>query len=142
MRHNDFVVVKNYKLRPVILFALSNTDVSDESSILICLKIVQSLLDAQDSESSVSSGKKPPHELILPYIAEILSKLSVLAKYEHNMQVRLMALVCLNSVACSLSPNVIIPYQASVIAKLQQCLNDRKRLCRQKAVETRDSIWR
>ena len=81
---------------------------------------------------------EPPHELILPYIAEILSQ----AKYEHNMQVRLMALVCLKSVACSLSPNVIIPYQASVIAKLQQCLNDRKRLCRQKAVETRDSIWR
>ena len=58
--------------------------------------------------------------------------------YNENMNVRLTALKCLNSLAINSSPNDIIKYQRSICKQLTNSLDDKKRLCRQMAVESRN----
>ena len=61
-----------------------------------------------------------------------------MSQYEHNMNIRMLALKCLNNLAIKSQPNDIIKYQKNVCKQLIKCLDDKKRLCRQMAVEARN----
>lgn len=48
-------------------------------------------------------------------VGDILNKLIAMCKYEQNMNIRLLALKCLNEISCNLPPNKIIQYQRNFI---------------------------
>lgn len=114
---------------PVLLFSLSNSENMDEKICLSSLKTFEMLLNdcAKNDDGSM-----------LGYLQEILEKLVLMTRFESSLDIRLLALNCLNTIALSISPNRIIKYQKFVCKELEKCLTDKKRLCRQLAVEARN----
>jgi hypothetical protein len=114
---------------PIILYSLTNSKNIEESFIVSSIKSLQLLLN----ETFESEEK-----LYNSYCEEILKRLVSLCRYEKNMEVRLISLKCLNNMALIFQPNNLIKYQRFVCKELELCLNDKKRLCRQIAVEARN----
>jgi hypothetical protein len=78
------------------------------------------------------------NEQILAYADDIIARLVKMCQYDANLEIRLLALKCLNSMAINVTPNKLIKYQRFVCKQLEQCLKDRKRVCRQLAVQVRN----
>ncbi len=116
-------------MMPVLLYSLNTTDICNEQLWLHSLKSFELLID---------DAARPDHSLFLEFTAPVLERLLKLCTYQANMQVRLLALRCVNNLAKSVSPARIIKSQKTVCRQLEACLNDRKRLCRQMAVEARN----
>jgi DNA repair/transcription protein MET18/MMS19 len=118
---------------PILLYSLSNTDKeaeqSDERIYLSSLKSFELLLH----ESLANENS-----FLLAYTQEIVERLLGMCRYERSMEIRLLALKCLNNLAINLEPNRIVKFQKEVCKKLECCLKDKKRLCRRQAVETRN----
>ncbi|RMZ94762.1 MMS19 nucleotide excision repair protein -like, partial [Brachionus plicatilis] len=114
---------------PILLFSLSNSVDMEEKLCLSSLKSFEMLLNdcAKNDDSS-----------FIPYLQDILEKLIRMTKVQKSLEIRLLALNCLNIVALKLPPNQIIKYQKFVCKELEKCLTDKKRLCRQLAVEARN----
>lgn len=114
---------------PILLYSLSNTNNLEEK---LCLSSLNSF------EILLQESLKNEDSYLLTYTEEIIEKLILMTTYEKNMDIRLLALKCLNNLATYLPPNKIIKHQKYVCKQLEKCLSDKKRLCRQKAVETRN----
>ena len=114
---------------PMLLFSLNSTDLVNEQLWLSSLKSFEILIN--------ESNPAEDHYL-LPYTAEILDRLLFMANYERNMDIRITALRSICGIASNLSPNKIIQRQKFVCKQLEKSLNDKKRLCRQLAVEGRN----
>jgi hypothetical protein len=115
---------------PILLFSLNANSSSTDSQKTEHLW----LSSLKSFEILINSDAK----CLLEYIQEIIDRLIFMAQYSGNMNIRLLALKCLNSLAIKSSPNDVIKYQKNVCKKLAECLNDRKRLCRNIAVEARN----
>jgi hypothetical protein len=114
---------------PIILYSLSNSENIEESFIVSSIKSLQLLLN-QTFESE--------EKLFNSYCEDILQRLISLCHYKRNMEVRLISLKCLNNLALIFQPNNLIKHQRYVCKELELCFNDKKRLCRQMAVEARN----
>jgi hypothetical protein len=114
---------------PVILYSLNNIENEDEKVLFSSLKSFEILL---------FETLQKENQQLESYTQDILKKLILLCNYKKNMEIRLLALKCINNLALTLPPNKIIQYQKHVCHKLEPCLSDKKRLCRQKAVEARN----
>lgn len=116
---------------PILLYSLNNTNSSSA--------------DSQKNEhlwlSSLKSFEiliKNDAKCLSAFTQDIIDRLLLLAQYNENMNIRLLALKCINSLALRSAPNDIMKYQRNVCKQLVKCLNDRKRLCRHTAVEARN----
>ena len=114
---------------PIILYTLSNAEQADEKVYLSSLMLFEILL----YETFQKENK-----FLESYTQDILKKLIFMCQYKNNMNIRLLALKCLNEWATNSPPNKIIHYQKHVCKSLEPCLSDKKRICRQKAVEARN----
>ena len=114
---------------PIILYTLSFTENADEK---VCLSSLMSF------EMLLYEAFQNENKFLESYTDEILKKLIFMCQYKNSMNIRLMALNCLNDLATKFLPNKIIHYQKHVCKSLEPCLSDKKRLCRQKAVEARN----
>ena len=115
---------------PILLYSLNSTTSSD---------------DNKSNEHLWHSSLKSFEILInsdincfILHIQEIIDRLLFMSQYEHNMSIRMLGLKCLNKLSVKLQPNDIIIYQKNICKQLVKCLNDKKRLCRQMAVEARN----
>lgn len=117
---------------PILLYSLSDTDNNklDEKLGLSSLRSFELLLH----ESSIQTDS----DFFLNYTEEILAKMFAMSTYENNMEMRLLALKCIDNLAVHLPPNRIIRFQRLVCKALDNCLADKKRLCRQTAVKARN----
>lgn len=122
------VIKRVLKMLPLLLYSLSDTNELDES---VCLSSLRSF-DLVVRETSNDQ------EFLLTYTSEILSKLFAMCSYERSMEIRLLALTCVNNLATSLPPDRLIKHQKWVCRELDRSLNDHKRLCRQMAVQARN----
>ena len=116
---------------PILLYSLSDSQQLDEN---ICLSSLRSF-DLVVRESS-SGGTDEAY--FLSYTSEILSKMLAMSSYTRNMEIRLLALTCVNNLAKRLAPDQIIKHQKWVCRELDKSLCDHKRLCRQMAVQARN----
>jgi hypothetical protein len=117
---------------PIILFTLGYKENTDERVYLSSLKSFEILLyEAFQKEN----------KFLESYTSDILKKLLFMCQYQNNMNIRLQALKCLNDLATRFSPNKLIQFQKHVCKSLEPCLNDKKRLCRQRAVEARNKWY-
>lgn len=116
---------------PILLYSMSDTKELDQSLCISSLKSFDLVIRDLSSDGA-------EHEFILTYITEILSKMLAMSTYEANMEIRLLALTCVNNLAVSLPPDRIIKHQKWVCRELDKSLRDRKRLCRQMAVQARN----
>ena len=127
------VIAKQLKsMLPILLYSLSSNGAdkqTDERIYLSSLRSFEILL-----HESLANEKS----FLLAYTQEIIERLLLMCRYEQSMTIRLLALQCLNNLAINLEPNKIVKYQRDVCKRLEACLNDRKRLCRRAAVETRN----
>jgi DNA repair/transcription protein MET18/MMS19 len=124
---------------PILLFSLNNNTADqqrqqsqttdDDRIYLSSLKSFEILLHESLSNENA---------YLLAYTQEIVERLLTMCRYERSMEIRLLALKCLNNLAVHLEPNKIVKFQREVCKRLESCLNDRKRLCRRQAVETRN----
>ena len=114
---------------PIVLFTLSNSKNSDEKVYMSSLMSFEILL----YETFQKENK-----FLESYTHDILNKLIFMCQYKNNMNIRLLALKCLNDLATNFAPNKLIQFQKHVCKSLEPCLSDKKRVCRQKAVEARN----
>lgn len=116
-------------MMPVLLYSLTQTETKNKTLLHISLKSFEILIN----ELSKDNRKN-----LLEFIDQILENLLVICLYKEDMQIRFLALKCINNLAINISPNKIIKYQKSVCKQLGKCLSDKKRICRQLAVEARN----
>jgi DNA repair/transcription protein MET18/MMS19 len=109
----------------ILVFSLSNCN--NDTLKLCSLKSIIDLFNNKPSQANPLDD----------YTDEILCHLYELAKYKPNMEIRLLAIECLVKLA-DLNPTHVIKYQRNVIKHLEICLDDTKRLVRQKAVVARN----
>jgi DNA repair/transcription protein MET18/MMS19 len=115
---------------PILLYSLSNkSEDMNENIYISSLKSFELLLH----ESLTNENK-----YLVAYTQDIVERLLDMCIYEKSMEIRLLGLKCLNNLAINMEPNRIIKFQKNVCKKLETCLNDKKRLCRRQAVETRN----
>ena len=112
---------------PILLFSL-NVNIASKNDEHLWISSLKSF------EILINNDTK----CLMPYYDEIIRRLLQMAQYNENIYVRLTALKCLNSLAIKSSPNDIIKYQRLICKQLVNCLDDKKRLCRQMAVESRN----
>jgi hypothetical protein len=112
---------------PILLFSL-NVDITSKNNEHLWISSLKSF------EILINNDSK----CLMQYYEEIIDRLLIMVQYNENMNVRLTALKCLNSLAINSSPNDIIKYQRSICKQLTNCLDDKKRQCRQMAVESRN----
>jgi DNA repair/transcription protein MET18/MMS19 len=110
---------------PILVFSLSSCN--SDSLKLCSLKSINDLLGNQ-------SGQSNPLE---EYTDEILIHLYALSKYKSSMKIRVLSIGCLVRLS-DLNPRFVIKYQRDVYKNLEACLDDPKRLVRQKAVLARN----
>lgn len=116
-------------MMPVLLYSLNNINVKNESLWLSSLKSFEILIN----ETLDDNG-----QYFLEFTSEVIEKLLKMCRYEDNLCIRLLALKCINNLALNLAPNKIIKHQKFVCKQLLPCLSDKKRVCRQVAVEARN----
>ena len=111
----------------------------------ILLYSLDSSNDRKSNEHLCHSSLKSIEMLInsdinffLSHIQEIIVRLLSMSQYEYNMNIRMLALKCITDLAIKSQPNDIIKYQKNVCRQLIKCLGDKKRICRQIAVEARN----
>ncbi len=114
---------------PMLLYSLNNMSLKNEQLWLNSLKSFEIL---------INETQKDEGQYFIDYLPQVLDKLLTMCCYEANMNIRLLALKCVNNMAIYLAPNKLIKSQRYVCKQLEKCLNDRKRLCRQMAVEARN----
>ncbi|CAL1536085.1 unnamed protein product [Lymnaea stagnalis] len=109
------------------------------------VKLVPLLLMSlqQDSKSSLShtlttlsSAIVNVPDVIVPSVDDLVTLLMDLAKSHVNMKVRLIALKCLENLT-ALPLHAVAPHQNNVVRDLAGTLDDKKRLVRKQAVDTR-----
>lgn len=116
---------------PILLYSLNDSKQLDEN---ICLSSLRSF-DLVVRESSSGGADEA---FFLAYLNEILSKMFAMSAYAANMEIRLLALTCINNLAAKLAPDQLIKYQKWVCRELERSLGDHKRVCRQMAVQARN----
>jgi hypothetical protein len=92
---------------PIILFTLSSS-ISHEYQEKISVLSLKSFDLLLNNESIVQKE----NTFFSSCVQDILSKLICMSKYENNMDIRLLALTCLNEMSCKLPPNKIIQHQS------------------------------
>jgi hypothetical protein len=116
----------------MLVYSLNNNQ-GDENLWLCSLKSLEDLIT-----QSISSTSQDNY--LIEYLNEILEKLFQLSKYQDNMEIRILALNCILKLT-NLNANLIIKYQRNVVRSIESCLNDKKRLVRQKAVAARNKWY-
>lgn len=114
---------------PILLFSLGSSVDMEEKLCLSSLKSFEMLLN---------DSSRTDENSFIPYLQDILEKLISMTKIQRSLEIRLLALNCLNTIALNLPPNELIKHQKYVCKQLEKCLTDKKRLCRQLAVEARN----
>lgn len=115
---------------PVLLYSLNNIDTKNEQLLLNSLKSFELLINESVQENT--------GEYFLQFVDQVLERLLNMCLYKESMNIRLLALKCVNNLALNVAPNKLIKSQKAVCKGLLLCLNDKKRLCRQLAVEARN----
>ena len=113
-------------MMPILLYSLNSTCFRNEQLLLNSLKSVEILIN----ESVKDNG-----EYFIQFIDKIIERLVDMTVYQESMDIRLLALKCVNNLAKNISPGRLIKHQHLVCKCLVRCLSDKKRLCRQLAVE-------
>lgn len=115
---------------PVLLYSLNNIDSKNEHLWMNSLKSFELLINESVQENT--------GEYFLQFVDQILERLLNMCMYKESMNIRLLALKCVNNLALNVAPNKLIKSQRVVCKGLLLCLNDKKRICRQLAVEARN----
>lgn len=116
---------------PILLYSLkTNNEESNNSKVNEHLW----LSSLKSFEILINSDTK----CFAAHTQEIIERLLKMSLNANNMNIRMLALKCLNSLAIRAHPNDVIKYQRLVCKQLALCLNDKKRLCRHLAVEARN----
>ena len=115
---------------PILLYALSNTNNGGDEQLLFS--------SLRSLELFIQESAQTENEYFIAHISDIVSKLIDMCKYEANLDIRLLSLKCMNTLATNVSPNRLIQYQKLVCKQLEPCLSDKKRICRQMAVAARN----
>ncbi|XP_059147306.1 MMS19 nucleotide excision repair protein homolog [Physella acuta] len=101
-------------------------------------------IDLQENESldhilsTLGTAILHSPDIIIPNVDNIISQFLDLAKMHSSMKVRITALKCLENLT-SLPVHIITPHQNKVVQALANTLDDKKRLVRKQAVDTRSS---
>ncbi|CAF1074796.1 unnamed protein product, partial [Didymodactylos carnosus] len=111
-------------LLPILIRGLASSNENVWSSAL------KSLCDLIKNEPST----------LVPYIDKLVPRLTTLAVYKNNMNIRITSLVCLKYL-CQLPFRTVKPYHRHIVHVLQSCVDDHKRLVRKQAVLTQ-MAWR
>ncbi len=114
---------------PVLLYSLNIIDGKNEQLLLNSLKSFEMLINESEQEKG---------QYFLEFIEQVLERLLRMCSYKQSMNIRLLALKCINNLALNVAPNRLIKSQKAVVKGLELCLNDNKRVCRQLAVEARN----
>jgi hypothetical protein len=90
---------------PIIIFTLSiNIEQDNQEKIsILSLKSFELILNNEALNNL--------NGYFTNCVGDILSKLIAMCKYDKNMNIRLLALKCLNEISYNLPPNKIIQYQ-------------------------------
>ena len=115
---------------PILLYSLSNTDHGDQQLLYSSLKSLELFI--------LETTTQNENECFVGHLPDIINKLISMCHYEASLDIRLLGLKCLNHLASNMSPNRLIQYQKFVCKQLEKCLSDKKRICRQAAVEARN----
>jgi hypothetical protein len=94
---------------PIIIFTLSiNSEQEYQENIsILSLKSFELILNNEALQNL--------NGYFTNCVGDILTKLITMCKYDKNMNIRLLALKCLNEISCNLPPNKIIQYQRNLI---------------------------
>uniref|UniRef100_A0A0B7AL83 MMS19 nucleotide excision repair protein n=1 Tax=Arion vulgaris TaxID=1028688 RepID=A0A0B7AL83_9EUPU len=111
------------KLVPLLLLCLDQSGNSSHNQTLTTL--CSAVINAPD--------------VIVPSVDSLIGRLLELTKSDSAMKTRMAALKCLENLTC-LPSYTVVPHQAQVVQHLASSLDDKKRLVRKQAVETR-SAW-
>lgn len=115
---------------PVLLYSLNNIEAKNEQLCMNSLKSFELLIKESVQETT--------GQYFLQFIDQVLERLLNMCLYKESMNIRLLALKCVNNLALNFAPNKLIKNQRVVCKGLELCLNDKKRVCRQLAVEARN----
>ncbi len=121
-------------MMPILLYSLSTSEICNEQLWLSSLKSLELLID----EAAQKNNRPDRQAHFLEFTTPVLERLLKVCNHQANMEVRLLALGCVNNLGKNVAPAMIIKNQKMVCRQLEACLNDRKRLCRQMAVEARN----
>jgi hypothetical protein len=121
------------QMMPVLLYSLNNINMKNEDLWTSSLKSFEILINEGNTSEDDEHSK-----YFLGYLNDIVTKLLTMSRYEENMNIRVLALNCINKMAIRIAPNKLIKMQRLVCKQLEKCLNDKKRVCRQIAVEARN----
>ncbi|BFZ01711.1 hypothetical protein BsWGS_04750 [Bradybaena similaris] len=106
--------------------------------LLLCLDQPGNASHSQTLTTLCSAVVNAP-DVVTQSVDSLIDHLLLLTKNDSSMKVRLSALKCLDSLAY-LPSYTIVTHQARVVKELADCLDDKKRLVRKQAAETR-SAW-
>ncbi|CAG5120314.1 unnamed protein product [Candidula unifasciata] len=106
--------------------------------LLLCLDQPGNTSHSQTLTTLCSAVSNAP-DVVTQSVDSLIDHLLLLTKNDSSMKVRLSALKCLDSLAY-LPTYTIVTHQQRVIKELADCLDDKKRLVRKQAAETR-SAW-
>lgn len=121
---------------PILLYSLNDSGEKLDENICLCsLRSFDLVVRGSSGENADGSQDQ---DFLLTYTSEILARLFAMSTYTGNMEIRLLALTCLNNLADKLPVDRIIKHQKWVCRELDKTLNDHKRLCRQMAVQARN----
>lgn len=99
------------------------------SKVVLLLSILEILCDLLESKHPILEG----------HIQTFLPRFLKLTRFQDSLKVRIAALQCVLQM-CNYPTPLLLPYKQQTVHELGSCLDDPKRLVRQKAVSTR-SRW-